>query len=418
MVPMEILLTKITEYFAVPSLEYQALLRIVAGLWNRENARNGIWFSLHSSVFEYFNQFMSVIRNDINHLPLPTKSKKELFHFSEGIALEMFRWNVHHNENYNLNIIIPNNICWKPLGTLNYEETAKLLIQNSTLPVFTRFYLSCMYGLEDSIKELWNAIPIYQRSLLRSEMYFVYYWLNVLTLDTSSPWNGYREIRQMENLTIDVFRTSIYRRDIFVSDYIIKKIKPENKLNKLLITEFKNTTTRIYKFFPRMSCMVKFPYSDIFCWLFHKLEKKQQQKMLMKHPFPVLLCYLEWPRQELFIEMAPYMFKYLSGIHFGFLLKEIAYKVLHFKDFDYETLFGQFGRQSLVTHKEFAIGSNSCWSALYHLFMTSDRQNIELNFASTTVDQKKIILQSVWWKRIKTDLNRQGKNDLLNFLNN
>ncbi|GFS92376.1 uncharacterized protein NPIL_540111 [Nephila pilipes] len=414
---METLITETTEYFALPSLEYQVLLRIVTDLWNRETARNGLRLSFHSSRDEHFHGVLSVIRDNINRMPLPSTFKKELLRFNEGISGEILKWSKYHNENYCLNIVVPKTVCWKPSGTINYEKTAKLLTQNSTLTIFTRLFLSFMYGFEDSTKELLTvATENDSNQIKNTDAYFLSFWAEFLALDTNSLWNDIRGNQEVENILIQVFRMSVKRREIFVSEYIIKKLKPENKRN--LVTIFEETTAIFYAFFPRVPFITNFVHADILCWLLHKLEKQQQQRMLMKHPFPVLISYLEWPRQGLFLKMANYLFKYLSGIHFGYLLKEIAYRKTHDSDFDYGTLFGQFWRHSHAAHKKYAIATKTCWSALYHLFMIGDIQNIEMCFENATDDQKQKFLNSNWGTRMKIDLHHMGKNDLLNHLEN
>ncbi|GFU32699.1 uncharacterized protein NPIL_685981 [Nephila pilipes] len=399
------LIAKIMKKYTIPSLKYQVLLRIVACLWNRKNVRNRIGFMFHTSNNEYFEEVLSGIRNDINHLPIQTALKIELLRFNEGISWEILKWNLHHNLNYRLSIIMPENVCWKPSGTINYEKTARLLIQDSTLPVFKRLFLSYMYGLEDSIKEL-KPLSTEEDSyqILSTDAYFLSYWADVLTLDSNS----------IDNLPIHLLRISAIKAEIFVCEYMFKKINPESK--KILVTVFEEITTIIYKNFLGKSFQVKFSYADVLCWLLDKLEKKEQKRMLKKHPFPVLFSYLEWPRQRLFLKLAHYLFKYLSGKDFGYLLKEIAYKKNHHPDYDYEAILGKFWFRSLAAHKEYAIGAQNCWPALYHLFMIGNTKHIEKFFEHTTDENKEKFLNSIWGKRIKLDLRRKGKNDLLHFL--
>ncbi|GFQ98573.1 hypothetical protein TNCT_572981 [Trichonephila clavata] len=116
----------------------------------------------------------------------------------------------------------------------------------------------------------------------------------------------------------------------------------------------------------------------------------------LHYSFPVLLCYLEWPKQESFIEMAKRLLKFLSNKHFGYILKEIAFKEAHFEDFNYRKLFREFWQQGLESHKKYAIGASSCWCALYYLFMVGDVENIRMIFSRANDAQKRRFAKSRW----------------------
>ncbi|GFS90564.1 uncharacterized protein NPIL_466371 [Nephila pilipes] len=380
------------EYTIVPSLKYQVLLRIVTALWNRQSIRKLTWLSFHSSRHQLLEPLLKVIKDDINQLPLPKVLKCELMRLNEGIRLEIYKWNEYHNNEYRMNIIMPQNLFWEPFGSINYKKTAECLIQNTALRITGRFFLACMYGLENSIYELWSIMSTNDQLYFLSNFYFIYYWVEILRdphvegiyNDTLRKFNA--------GEAVFVFESSINMCDIFVSDYIFQKLRPEDKL--ILINWFEIISNAIYLSFKRRYSIANLFYTDTLYWLFHKLEKQERLRMLEMHSFTILFCYLQWPRQEFFLEMARYLFKFLSGKHFGYLLAEIAYKRAHAEDFDYGSLFEQFWRQSLEIHKKYVVGKKSLKLAFYHMFMVRDIQNIKMIFESTIDKQKQCILKS------------------------
>lgn len=402
------------ECTSVPSLEYQALFNIAVRLWNHETFRYDVRFPSDEIIRGYLDKQLGLIERHINRLPLPKLIKNELLRFSAVVGMEVFKWNEYHLNKYDLEISIPRPLCWELSGIINYKKTAELLIQDLTVGIYPRFFLACMYGLEDSIKELWLALPGYfQTNLLHSNADFVFYWANELTdYVHDDPLAQQLDRFFNEDLPLCVFQTSIRMCDTPVSEYIFQKLRPEDKLN--LPNLFEETANTICELFPRHA-QTKFVYPDVLCWLLHKLDEQQREKMYETHPFAVLLCYLEWPKQELFIEMAQCLLQYLSGKHFGFLLMEIASRAMHIKDFNYRKLFRHFWQQSLESHKEYVLGESSCWCALYSLFIIGDVHSIKMVFEKANDAQKMCFLNSKWGRHVEMYLHCMGEKDLLDF---
>ncbi|GFY41097.1 uncharacterized protein TNIN_172601 [Trichonephila inaurata madagascariensis] len=199
--------------------------------------------------------------------------------------------------------------------------------------------------------------------------------------------------------------------DTPVSEYMFEKLRPEDKL--VLTYLFEETAKTICESYPSHS-KTKFVYPDVLCWLLHKLDEQERERMFVLHSFPVLLCYLEWPKQESFMEMAKCLLKFLSTKHFGYILKQIAFKMAYFEDFNYRKLFSEFWQQGLEHHKKYAVGASSCWCALYYLFMIGDVQNIRMIFSRANDAQKRRFSKSRWGSQILEYLQYMGEKDLCN----
>ncbi|GFX55648.1 hypothetical protein TNCV_269361 [Trichonephila clavipes] len=87
--------------------------------------------------------------------------------------------------------------------------------------------------------------------------------------------------------------------------------------------------------------------NDMECICLFNLDVKEQGEFYKTNPFHLLMVFLQWPLQNLFLKMADRLWIHLKRVDFNALLYAIRHKINNdWRDFDYKDLLKNFCTRS------------------------------------------------------------------------
>lgn len=163
-----------------------------------------------------------------------------------------------------------------------------MLVKKESVDISMRCKLACIYCLEDDIQELWEKIPEYLRESLSyedcsdksSQKDIVIFWINGIKKERwSNPFFSYKS----------VFESYAKTGNKAATEFFLQKLTP---------TEREATLVKTAKY-------VTDP--DVFFFLLTEMDEQQQRDIFKSDPYRVLECFLDWPVQSFFMEVADLM---------------------------------------------------------------------------------------------------------------
>ncbi|GFS62503.1 uncharacterized protein TNIN_176111 [Trichonephila inaurata madagascariensis] len=259
---------------------------------------------------------------------VPQTFEGELMKLLRPISLEIERWKEDHSRIIDTRQDFTNYFVWKNLGVIDKQATARALIESDRLlDVKHRFALACFYCFEDSIMTLWQEIsPLGKtRIICRSEIVRV--------------WKYHLESGREVN---DEFYFWALRDDNpSATCYLLSKLTPEE-----CDTFLRDVP---YKTFPISNNVLVFCYTQ--------MDDNSQAIMLERHPLKMLLWFLNWPLQSLFLRKMDTAYEYLSEKEFQSILLFILLEriLTEWHDFDYVHILKRFWNQSPSKFKRYVL---------------------------------------------------------------
>ncbi|KFM64169.1 hypothetical protein X975_17661, partial [Stegodyphus mimosarum] len=438
-------------YTLMPSLEHRALIKTSIMLWNKED----IWslmadFSFRSLLPIHKKRQWEVAEDkviqNISTLPLPEYLKKKMSIVTKATGLEILKWRQYHDLNSYLGIHQTNNLCWTPQGTVDSKRTAELLIKEDnncclgkSLNITKRYKLACIYCLEDDILELWNKMPANLRKSFYAndgsrnvdEHELVLFWTYSKVEENITMLGGIAS-RMSSTLERTLHERTPYQCAFEYAVAIGNKTAAEFFLKKLTFMEREESLIRsagyaairrinsrnlVTDLTPTVTNRIpKQSYSEILCFLLSQMGEQQQMEVFRRHPCEVLMCLLDWPWQDLFMETANRMWDILSEKKWKYVLKLITDKVLQgHTEYNYQQLFGEFWKRSPKTHKKYVTDHCAGGYLLFYLFQIEDEENIKLILNDATIIERKKFIFCDRGKAICEYLIDSDKWDLLKF---
>ncbi|GFQ86157.1 uncharacterized protein TNCT_22671 [Trichonephila clavata] len=258
---------------------------------------------------------------------IPQLFEGELMKLLRPISLEIERWKEDHSRILDTRQNFAKYFIWKNLGIISRQATAQAIIESDHLDVKDRFALACFYCFEDAIMTLWDEIsPLGKtRIICRSEIVRV--------------WKYYLESGSKVN---DEFCFWALRDDNpYATCYLLSKLTPDERDTFLGDIPFKT--------FPISMNVLGFCYTQ--------MNENSQALMIEKHPLKMLLWFLNWPLQSLFLKKLDIAYEYLTEKEFQsvlfFLLLERILTDWH--DFDYVNILKKFWNLSPLKFKSYVL---------------------------------------------------------------
>lgn len=413
-----------------PSLEHIALVKVVVRLWNQDDIKDLIskfcFPFCGSELKDEWPKIEDRVKEKVIQLPLPVLLKDKTLSFIKPIGFKILRWLKHHGDAFSY-IDLPHEFQWTPQGTIDEKKTAQMLIKDVSIDITTRYKISCIYCLENDILNLWNKVPedskkslYWEESEDINEHELVFFWTYYIKGELSQMESMIkRKLDSRCSINVYAFECAAKHGNRAAVEYFLPKLTPGERDMSLIKTAgcvaydtldiFGNHCTKfIYEY-----------YSDILCILLSLMNEEEQMEVFENYSCQVLLCFLDFPWQILFVETAGIMWNFLSKENYGVLLCTMLTKIHKgFKDFNYEKLFGQNLQQSPESHKDFVLNGNSIFTAGYllaALFKVRSESNIRMIFQDPIFRAKKQIFYSHNGQKICESLIEDENWDLLTF---
>ncbi|GBM15938.1 hypothetical protein AVEN_270607-1 [Araneus ventricosus] len=324
-----------------PSLSHMALTKVAIELYNRVGIKSLLIFS---SEIQFGN--LTIIEKGSQEkcdekykraketiLLIPTNLRERVFEVVQYIHDEVRTWKSDHSATFGLSDYFYLTFYWRCDGTINRTKTAQEIIWNEKIHIRKRFEIACIYCLVHDVTFLWAKLEAYAklRIFKRSQNSVVLFWIRWLNNGALYSWDQYAQ----NYLSPPFMFTRLGSRIRFSSFFC--ELRPEHR-------------QKFYRFLDLSD-------ADDFRFCLYQATKKEQEVIMKMYPVKVLRCYLDWPLQSEFLEVAEKMWNYLKYSHFGLVL-ELLMAMMYRKDFDYKDLLIKFWHQSPNHFQEYARKAN------------------------------------------------------------
>ncbi|KAL7630026.1 UNVERIFIED_CONTAM: hypothetical protein RMT77_019851 [Armadillidium vulgare] len=296
------------------------------------------------------------------------------------VGIEMLKW----AENLQTHFDIPlkfsqefiKSSFFTSKGFIDEEKGAREIIKEPTLSVFLKYKISCHYFLKDDIlnlyQELRNIEPDFKKifSKMTTKTPIVM-WSEYLDEITTSV-QIYPSVNQ--KFFEEVFSYGMENKNVAAVKFSLglKGISGENE------TELKGERKLIYKSFSKCMSWVEtyLKEKDIYQTLLSKdfvahynliqyfisvMTKEELKDILIKEDltFIALQCFLYWPYQYQFMDIAQLVFENLNKVHYKTLMDQIIIIFIHKENisssYSYRLLLREFWIQSPFHLKNYII---------------------------------------------------------------
>ncbi|CAL1300458.1 unnamed protein product, partial [Larinioides sclopetarius] len=198
-----------------------------------------------------------------------------------------------------------NIICWGSSGIIDRRKTAEQLIKMENIDKRMRFYMACIYFRKNDVLNLCQSMTTDERKnmLHINSNTAVNYWIGRLRKYPNPSWTE----GALKYLSIATSGLDPLRR------------------------------IRLSSFFSKLKCTLKIPFFRILSQtrghiddlrLCYNLLNENERAVVLRIPSmkkDLLLCYLDWPLQSLFLDAIKQMKNYLNCYSFEYCMEYIVY---------------------------------------------------------------------------------------------
>ncbi|KAF8787525.1 hypothetical protein HNY73_009111 [Argiope bruennichi] len=379
-------------YGLMLSLKEITLRRVVIILWSQTD----ILSSQDSSNINY------QVENNIRKLELIPVLTEQMIYLMQHIESEILNWRIFHEhylempEGFDARIL--QLLSWTVSGAVEYQKSAEDIIDHEIFDTTKNYKLACLYCLDNRIPILWEQLPekskryFYEKDILQIQdgtvLHLEFYWPYILE-------------EEEDNLSfifeISIGNTISYKQYAFeysasqgnkaAAEYFFRKLtEDEIEASLFRVCQFvvmKRTRYGLKKTdFPRVKI------SDTFCYFLSLLSVDRQMTIFKTFPRDVLICFLDWPRQNLFLDIAKLIWDYLTTIDYVFLLEDISMRIK--SDYTLAKLFQEFFLLGSNDFRKYFVNQESEFASCFQaLFKIRDSETIKLIFMNIDSEAKK-----------------------------
>ncbi|CAL1272960.1 unnamed protein product [Larinioides sclopetarius] len=316
----------------IPSLEYMAMVKLTSRICEHPDMHP--FTDTTSARTEYDLKQVFKNSNEMNRLPNSLQTIG--FIMLKALCFEIFFWRNRHRKALCLTTVENfMKFSWRTDGTIHSSKTAEALVTDENVPFCCRFYFACCHFLENDILYLWNRINDGTNLFHSLSSIFIIFPL-------FQPWIGSGASAEFlahefkpTFLSDETFLEYLYRAGVSLRCFIerlptdkcihwLKKITKLNYLNQ-----------------------------DLAHFVVCGSLRNQEIAVFRENAFIALHNFLCWPLQCMFVDVANYLWNYLSEEKFLELLNNICDEINLGYDFDYPQLLQEFWRNSPLSYREY-----------------------------------------------------------------
>ncbi|KAF8785249.1 hypothetical protein HNY73_010821 [Argiope bruennichi] len=214
---------------------------------------------------------------------------------------------------------------WKFDGTIDQRKSAKSLIENESLRIKERFLLACSYCFIDDAYCLWNSMKTTQKTF------------TPLELECHIVAKIWIEIFEENPESMRMIHSFVLQNNVFMLNYVLHLLPEEKQPPFLLKIALKNHVD-----------------ANVMRFCLSQLHTCYKEIVIKNSPVTVLQCFLAWPYQSTFLNVAKCLWTYLSKEGFCEILWLILHKLMdqEWSDFILIQLLKEFWSESPIDFKE------------------------------------------------------------------
>ncbi|GFX55651.1 uncharacterized protein TNCV_269391 [Trichonephila clavipes] len=278
------------------------------------------------------------LRERVSRCPLSLLLQRNVITFIKILSSELSLWRKNHSE---MLIFDPYSVnpVWNSFGIIDTLRTAVELVHCKGLHFEQRFTLACYYWLTKDMLQIWEKASSQEKEILIQ---------NVdtskisTTFATSNP-DIYKSLKfrnEFLNKWIEWINKGVTEKGLcYFYCYAISAVEHIPMQSSLL----KQANQRLTLHLLEEKLIKNGRLNDMECICLFNLDVIEQEELCKRNPFHLLMVFLQWPLQNLFLEMADRLWIHLKRADFNVLLHAIRHKINNdWRDFDYKDLLKKF----------------------------------------------------------------------------
>ncbi|GIY99757.1 uncharacterized protein CEXT_646871 [Caerostris extrusa] len=396
-------------YNIMPSLKHMAFRTITATMWNQKDIKQlATEFCFQSMNGKTKNQLWhtvveDTVKQNVRKLYMPESLISEVIKLVKPIGLEISKWIKFHIsflDDAQFVILILDKLSCTSLGTVNYKKTAEFIVRDEQLDLVKRYKLACVYCLESDIPALWEQLPRSdKRRFYCKDNPSKHIQHELVLIWTYFIKGEANKLNRRINLLLEdcsfneyAFKYAAHSGNRVATEHFFQKLTTKERKGCLVETTQCVAKTRCDLDY---GCTHDFPkecYCDVLAYLLLQCNEADQVKVFQKYPYRVLKCFISWPWQDHFIQIAERMWPFLPEFDYNTLLRILTENINIF-GYNYHKIIRKFWLQSPISFKEYVI-NKQCNSGGYlsTLFKENDQESIKFFLGNvTTVDRERMI---------------------------
>ncbi|XP_055925186.1 uncharacterized protein LOC129957074 [Argiope bruennichi] len=406
------------------SLEEMALRRVVANVCNETDvfASNDIFQieSINTREFDVICEpAVDQIKDKVSRLVLPELLKKRMAHLVKPLLIEIFEWKIFHgkfffNSDEHFDASILKLMCWTSVGSVDYQKTAEKLARAETLHVVKRYELACLHCLVDHIPILWEELPdevkraeLARYPTLGRDTYLEYYWAQCLKGKDSDINSTYlKDI----SFTKDAFEFAARTGNESATKFFFQKLSNGKQDSFVFRTIHFIIAERCRNLTRQSSVFSKRKLSKVLCYLLSTMSSEHQVQALKACRCEVLCCFLDWPLQDLFLDIAAIIWTFLPESKYDYLLGHIT-SVVKESGYYFPNLIQEFFVRSPVDFRKHFLRKLHCFVSEFSY--VEDTETLQIIFRNVDLGNRTRLVSGLWFPRLLKDLMRRDKGHLV-----
>ncbi|GFT44369.1 uncharacterized protein NPIL_533131 [Nephila pilipes] len=315
-----------------PSLLYMALVKTATEICRIPEIKAFIACApetaqVSAMTFAYSQEWASLIKSKVSLLKLPAQLQQQLIHFIRPISIKIKEWVTCHCRFLlcdSSEVDLQSCLHWKSDGTIDALKTATSLVRDESVSVSLRYRIAGVYYLMDDARKLQKGCEDSKESISREYR-------------TSSLYQGLKNMLETNFVS-------------FIDFYIFYCDNP-NALKEFFNERNLNKRDNVLKLFMKYSHanlkVIRFCLSEI--------SVKEHESVFESYSYLVLFSFVEWPFQNIFLDMADRLWSYITKEGFLNVMNYIYDERIEkgWKDYDYEELLKVFWLKSPEDFKNY-----------------------------------------------------------------
>ncbi|GBN04078.1 hypothetical protein AVEN_192742-1 [Araneus ventricosus] len=324
------------DFKLIPSLDYLAGVKIsLAILYNPQVSNLVFGSSCH------FPEVLEEVYGILDDFKLPAECCKKIKIIAMNMIQELITWRSYHSSIINPSQMSMTYLCWTTLGAIDKLKTAHKLLSEPHLDIVSRFRLACEYCFYCDAFTISETMSD-EEERRSSNHTILGRWIRhhherpvcLISYITDT----YPEIDDNELLEsfITCIESEIDDCSVHELSFLLDK-KPAEHMRILRTAALSEHITR-----------------DVRLFCFQQLDQGTQEEVIEKFPVEVLLCFLTWPFQSCFLDLADRIWDTISPEDFCTIIRHFLtiMKRFFWQNFELVEILQQLWHRSPVNFKD------------------------------------------------------------------
>ncbi|GBN64022.1 hypothetical protein AVEN_80174-1 [Araneus ventricosus] len=396
-------------YVSKLSLQEMALRRVAVVLWSDSDILASIGkfrFRYDKYQKEWQETIEGKVADKVSKLQLPESLKKQMMQILKPIGLQILRWKMFHeayvsNSSANYDVPILAKLCWTTSGAVDYQKTAEKLIRSDVVDIVKRYILACLYCMEDCIPEFWKELPEEHKTYFYvedstpiEEPHLEFCWPYILEGKESKLDDMPGRRGGPTRFHRYAFEYSAHKGNKAAAEYFFQKLTHEEREATLIRTAQAVVSSRNMDLY-RLTSYHDFPkekVSDVLCYLLSLMTQEEQIRIFNEQPCEVLKCFLDWPLQDFFLDIADFIWTFLPERDYSSLLWNMTRSIQN-TSYYFPNLFQNFFLRSPINFRKHFVDRECQFGSFFpEFFNIEDTETIKVIFRNVdTADRVRLV---------------------------